>query len=247
VKLSSDGELIIVGVGPGDPSLMTLAAVRAIQDSTVISFPIAKSGQRSNAAKIAADVITSEKKEFPLIFPMVSDVDLRKKAWREAGDKLAGEVQKGEKVVFLCQGDSSLFASASYLLLEIKANHSECPIKIIPGITSFSAAAAAAHIPLALQQDQLLITPTPEDPTTLEKLLIEAFVSRRVVVLLKLGNRWLWVRPLLEKMNLLEDSLFAENVGFTGEKVISSIEIPAKDTPYFSLLLIRQSWPDVMP
>ena len=61
VKVSLDAELIIVGVGPGDPSLMTLAAVRAIKDSTVIAFPIAKAGQISNAAKIAADVITSEK------------------------------------------------------------------------------------------------------------------------------------------------------------------------------------------
>ena len=247
MKVSSDPELIIVGVGPGDPSLMTLAAVRAIKDSTVIAFPIAKAGQISNAAKIAAEVITSHKKELALIFPMVSDVELRKKAWREAGDKLASEVHKGEEVVFLCQGDSSLFASASYLLLEIKANHAECPIKIIPGITSFSAAAAAAHFPLALQQDQLLIIPTPEDSTTLEKLLIEAVVLRRVVVLLKLGKRWLWVRPLLEKMNLLEGSIFAENVGFAEEKIIPSIEIPAKATPYFSLLLIRQRWPDVIP
>tara|TARA_Y100001968_G_scaffold331915_1_gene388214 strand:- start:325 stop:1068 length:744 start_codon:yes stop_codon:yes gene_type:complete len=247
VKFSLDENLIIVGVGPGDPSLMTLAAVKAIQAATVIAYPIAKAGNVSNAAKIAADLITSEKKKLPLIFPMVSDVELRKKAWREAGHALASQVNNGETVVFLCLGDSSLFSTASYLVLDIKNNHPECRIRIIPGITSFSAAAAAANFPLALQQDQLLIIPTPEDSTTLEKLLIEACLLRRVVVLLKLGKRWLWVRPLLERMNLLEDSLFAENVGFEEEKIISSIEIPAKATPYFSLLLIRQRWPDDMP
>ena len=244
---NSNACLTLVGVGPGDPALLTLAAVKAIQESTVVAYPISKEGEGSLAAKIAAKWITEEKKQLPLIFPMVNEVHPRKEAWRKAGDRLVMAVEDGQRVVFLCQGDVSLFSSSSYLLLEIKLSHPKCPIKLVPGVNSFSAAAAIGHWPLALQQDQLLITPTPENPEILEKLLKESASLRRVVVLLKLGCRWTWVRPLLEKMNLLEASLFAQRVGLADEKVISSSEVPANSRPYFSLLLIRQGWPDVMP
>ena len=75
----------------------------------------------------------------------------------------------------------------------------------------------------------------------------DAAANRSVLVLLKLGKRWKWIRPLLEEMDLLEKSLFAQKVGFLEEKVLSAIEIPAIEIPYFSLLIIRQSWPSVIP
>ncbi len=241
-----EAQLILIGVGPGDPSLLTLAAVEAIKQATVVAFPVPKFGGNSFAADIASPWIEQGKKKIPLIFPMVSELELKKQAWREASEKLAFEVSNGEQVAFLCVGDVSLFATGSYLLLDIKSNYPECPIKIIPGINSFSAAAAAGHCPLGMQQEQLLITPTPEEPETLESLLQEARSLERILVLMKLGKRWSWVRPLLEKMNLLEETLFAKKVGFPDQKIMYSIDVPPGECDYFSLLLVRQNWNKIL-
>ena len=88
--------LTITGVGPGDPSLLTLAAVEAIQDSTVVSYPVSIIGGESLAAKIASKWITKDKKKLPLIFPMVADQNTLKSAWRFAGNELMKMIEKGE-------------------------------------------------------------------------------------------------------------------------------------------------------
>ncbi len=239
--------LTCVGVGPGDPLLMTLAAVKAIQKATLIAYPISAYGEESMAAKIASNWISTRQRRLPLLFPMVSDEQLRRDCWRSAAKQLVNAVEKGEEVVFLSQGDISLFSTSCYLLLEIKANYPQCPLSLIPGINSFSAAAALGQWPMAMQNDQVLITPAPDSPSLLRNLLAEAGSQGRVLVLLKLGKRWTWIRPLLEEMDLLEMSLFAQKVGLNEEKVLPSIDIPVSEKPYFSLLIIRQSWPEVIP
>tara|TARA_Y100001968_G_scaffold201299_1_gene184844 strand:- start:813 stop:1154 length:342 start_codon:yes stop_codon:yes gene_type:complete len=101
--------LTIIGVGPGDPSLLTLAAVDAIRESTVVSYPVSIRGGESLAEKIASKWITKDKKKLPLLFPMVDDQNTLKSAWRVAGKTLMKMAYGGEKVVFLSQGDISLF------------------------------------------------------------------------------------------------------------------------------------------
>ena len=239
--------LTIVSVGPGDPSLLTIAAVEAIKKATLISFPVATSGGQSNAAQIASNWIEEDKKLMPLHFPMSADVAALREAWRLASDQLAEAVSEGQKVVFLCQGDGSLFASSSYVLLDLKKNHPECKMKLIPGVTSFSAAAAAGLWPLCMQQDQLLIAATPNDQEALDVLLKEAKTSGRVIVLMKLGHRWEWIKPVLKTLDLLDGSLFAQRVGFADQVVMKAKDVPATSRPYFSMLLIRQGWPEVLP
>jgi precorrin-2/cobalt-factor-2 C20-methyltransferase len=150
-------------------------------------------------------------------------------------------------VVLLCEGDASLFASASYALLALAERHPTCPVAVIPGITAVAAAAAAGRWPLALQQDALLIRPTPESPAQLEGLLDTARDSGTVLALLKLGHRWAWVRPILEARGLLATALFAQRVGWPEQLLAPAAAVPGEEQPYFSLLLIRQVWPDVLP
>ena len=239
--------LKLVGVGPGDPSLLTMSAVDAIQKATLIAFPVANEGDDGVAFSIASPWISSNQKRLPLLFPMVCDSEPRKLAWNAAGQKLVSCVDQGEEVAFLCQGDISLFASASYVLLYIRKHHPDCPIELIPGVSAISAAAAAGAWPLSLQKDQLLILPTPDDPNCFEQIIDEAASSSRVLAFLKLGHRWTWVRPLLDKKGLLETSLFAQRVGFSDEQIVMANQITESERPYFSLLLVRQSWPEVLP
>ena len=239
--------LTITGVGPGDPSLLTLAAVDAIQASTVVSYPVSVIGGESLAEKIASKWISKDTKKLPLCFPMVNDQKTLKKAWRVAGNELIKMVENGEKVVFLAQGDISLFSTGSYLSKEFETYHPECFVKLIPGVTSFSAAAAISQLPLALQDEQLLVLPVPDACEDLKNILSQAALMNRVVVLLKLGKKWKWVRPLLRELDLLENSIFAERVGFSDQKIVKASLLSSEIRPYFSLLLIRQNWPSAMP
>ncbi len=239
--------LTITGVGPGDPSLLTLAAVEAIKESTVVSFPVSIRGGESLAEKIASKWISKDKKKLPLHFPMVEDENILKNAWRVAGIELMKMVEKGERVVFLSQGDTSLFSTGSYLSKELEKNHPDCVVKLIPGVTSFAAAAAMSKFPLAFQEEELLVVPVPESSKDLKVILAEALLMKRVVVLLKLGKKWTWVRSLLKELDLLESSIFAERVGFSDQQIFKASNVASENRPYFSLLLIRQSWPSKMP
>ena len=239
--------LTITGVGPGDPSLLTLAAVEAIQESTVVSYPVAIRGGNSLAEKIAAKWITQDKKKLPLYFPMVKDKNTLKSAWRFAGNELMKMVEKGERVVFLAQGDISIFSTGSYLSKALEKYHPECAVKLIPGVTSFSAAAAKSNLPLAFQEEQLLVLPVPDSYEDLKIILSDAATKKMVVVLLKLGKKWEWVKPLLEELDLIKHSIFAERIGLSDQRILRASELTTGIRPYFSLLLIRQNWPFMLP
>jgi len=239
--------LTLVGVGPGDPDLLTVAALRAIQAAAVIAYPVARLDAESMAARIAAPWLGAQQRHLPLFFPMVEAAEPRQQAWRAAAAALAAEVATGHGVVLLCEGDVSLYASASYVLLALRQNHPNCPVRLIPGITAVAAAAAAAAWPLALQQEPLLIRPTPQTPAELDALLTQASAGEAVLALLKLGPRWCWVRPLLESRGLLAGSLFARRVGWPDQMLCPGQHVPAEAQLYFSLLLIRQGWPPVLP
>jgi len=239
--------LTLVGVGPGDPNLLTVAAVRTIGAAAVVAYPVARPEAEGMAARIAAPWIRPDQRRLPLLFPMVSEAEPRRLAWHAAADALAAEVAAGQAVVLLCEGDASLFASASYALLALAERHPTCPVAVIPGITAVAAAAAAGRWPLALQQDALLVRPTPETPAQMEALLDTARDTAMVLALLKLGHRWAWVRPILAARGLLATALFAQRVGWPDQLLAPAAEVPGHEQPYFSLLLIRQVWPDVLP
>ena len=241
------GGLTLVGVGPGDPSLLTLAAVEAIRQAQVVAYPVGRPGADSMAARIATDWIRSDHQCLPLLFPMVEAAEPRRAAWETAAQQLQNIVRSGQRVALLCEGDASLFASCSYVLLAILQEGPDCPVTVIPGITSCSAAAAAGLWPLALQQDQLLVRPCPDTPEELGVVLDTAATTGQVLALLKLGRRWSWVQPLLKQRSLLDQALFAERVGWPEQRICSADAVDAEPRPYFSLLLIRQGWPDVLP
>lgn len=136
--------LTLVGVGPGDPELLTVAAVRAISAAATVAYPVAQPEAEGMAAAIAAPWIAPGQRRLPLLFPMVAEAEPRLAAWRAAAAALAAEVAAGRAVVLLCEGDASLYASCSYALLALAKRHPQCPVRVVPGITAVAAAAAAA-------------------------------------------------------------------------------------------------------
>jgi len=152
--------LTIVGVGPGDPSLLTIAAVDAIKKAKAIVFPISDYNKKSFAAEIVKKY-TKYKKNIPIIFPMARKDFDPDEIWSNAVEKIVKFIQNGESVALLCIGDTSLFASSSNILRLIKNNHSEIITKTIPGISSISAAAAFNDFDLLKKGETLIIKECP--------------------------------------------------------------------------------------
>lgn len=247
-SLDSNGApLALIGVGPGDPELLTLKAHRYLRAADVVAYPVARPEATGMAASIVEAYLEAGQTRLPLVFPMVTDADSLQQAWRAAAAALAQDVQAGRRVVFLCEGDVSLFATGSYVLLALQRYHPELPVAVIPGISSVAAAAAAGSWPLVFQKESLLIRPCPGTPEAMKVLLDQAAAGGTVLALLKLGMRWQWMQPLLAERGLLHQALFAERVGWPDQRVVSALEVQAGERPYFSLLLVRQGTNAVLP
>jgi len=228
----------IVGVGPGDPSLLTIAAVDAIKKAKVIVFPISDDNKKSFAAEIVKKH-TKFKKNIPIIFPMARKDFDPDEIWSNAVEKIVKFVKNGESVVLLCLGDTSLFASSSNILRIIKHNYPEIITKTIPGISSISAAAALNDFDLVKKGETLIIKECPSTKSELTSLIRQSRGNKIVLVMMKVGKRWNLVRETLEKEDIIKKSLIALSVG-TSDQIIQYASQYNQDVmPYFSLILIR--------
>ncbi len=230
--------LTIVGVGPGDPSLLTIAALEAIKKAKVIVFPISDDNKKSLAAEIVKKY-TKFKKNIPIIFPMARKDFDPDEIWSNAVEKIAKFIQNGESVVLLCLGDTSLFASSSNILKIIKVNYPEIITKTIPGISSISAAAAFNDFDLVKKGETLIIKECPSSESELTTLIRESKPNKTVLAFMKVGKRWNLVREILKKEDIINTSLIALSVGMPDQIIQYASQYKKEFMPYFSLILIR--------
>ncbi len=235
---SKSTSLTIVGVGPGDPSLLTIAAVDAIKKANIIVFPISDDNKKSFAAEIVKKYIKF-KKNIPIIFPMARKDFDPDEIWSKAVEKIVKFIQNGESVVLLCLGDTSLFASSSNILRLIKKNHSEIITKTIPGISSISAAAALNDFDLVKKGETLIIKECPSSNSELKCLIQESRGNKTVLAIMKVGKRWKLARETLKKESIIDTSLIALNVGMPDQIIQYASQYKDDTMPYFSLILIR--------
>jgi len=235
---SRSASLTIVGVGPGDPSLLTIAAVEAIKKAKVIVFPISDDNKKSFAAEIVKKY-TKFKKNIPIIFPMARKDFDPDEIWSNAVEKIVKFIQNRESVVLLCLGDTSLFASSSNILRIIKDNHPEIITKTIPGISSISAAAALNDFDLVKKGETLIIKECPSSKSELTSLIRESKGNKTVLAIMKVGKRWNLVRDILKKEDIVDTSLIALSVGMPDQIIQYASQYKKDFMPYFSLILIR--------
>ena len=230
--------LTIVGVGPGDPSLLTIAALDAIKKANVIVFPVSNDNKKSFAAEIVKKH-TKFKKKIPIIFPMARKDFDPDGIWSIAVEKIVKIIQKGESVVLLCLGDTSLFASSSNILGIIKNNHPEIITNTIPGISSLSAAAALNDFDLVKKGETLIIKECPSSNSELTSLIRNSRGKKTVLAIMKVGKRWNLVRETLKKEDIIDTTLIALSVGMPDQIIQYASQYENDIMPYFSLILIR--------
>ena len=235
---SDEVSFTVVGVGPGDPSLLTIAAVDAIKKAKVIVFPVSDDNKKSFAAEIVKKYIKF-KKNIPIIFPMARKDFDPDAIWTNAVEKIIKFIQNGESVVLLCLGDTSLFASSSNILRIIKGNYPEIITKTIPGISSISAAAALNGFDLVKKGETLIIKECPSSKAELTALIRESKGNKNVLAIMKVGKRWNLVREILKKEDIINKSLVALSVGMSNQIIQYASQYKKDLMPYFSLILIR--------
>jgi precorrin-2/cobalt-factor-2 C20-methyltransferase len=232
-------ELIAVGVGPGDPELITLKGLRAIQSADVIFTPLSREGDASIALQIATPWIDQERQRLvSLPLPMTRDAGQLRPAWQAAAATIQQELTGRQRGVYLLLGDPLLYGTFSYLWRELHTA-ANITVKIIPGITSFAAAAAAGGVPLTMADERFVVLPASyeTDMLTLQRLLNDF----NTVVLMKAGTALPTIVTALQQLNLLDHALYAERVGLEGEFITRDLRtLDLQHRPYLSLVIVRR-------
>ena len=230
--MATQGTLFGVGVGPGDPKLMTIKAGEVIRSVDVVAYPVNRSGE-SQARTIASALIPEEATELPLHIPMNVDPDPARDAYDSAANQISTFLLTGKSVAYLCLGDPMFYGSFMYLAARLAVTHK---IEVIPGITSLSACAAQTRLPLAGRTDVLSVIPATLEEPQLEVALRKADTA----VVIKVGRHMRKVREVLRKLNLAENAIVVENGTGQGERITLVEQVTDDEKPYFSTILVTR-------
>jgi precorrin-2/cobalt-factor-2 C20-methyltransferase len=228
------GKLYGVGVGPGDPELLTLKAARIVRDCPVLAVPLTSAGGDSYAFDVVAAMVRPSQRVLRLLFPMLKSPSARQGYRAEAAASIAAELQAGNDVAFLTEGDPLLHSTFIHVLHCLPAG---LEIEVVPGVSSINAAAAQAALPLVVGDQRLAVVPaTFEDIAELEEVL-RAFDT---VVLLKFARVFDQILDLLSRLGLLETSLIVERASHPAGRVLSDLAALRGQTVHYLSLLIVQ-------
>lgn len=223
------GTLYGIGVGPGDPELLTLKAHRLIRSCPVIAYPAPDTGP-SLARAIAADVIPETAIEIPMIVPMRAERFPAQTVYQDAAEQIAQHLNAGQDTAVLCEGDPFFYGSFMYLFARLAADHQS---EIVPGVSSLGACAAAARSPLVARNHVLTVLPGPLPDDVLRPRIEQA----DAIAIMKVGRHLPRLRALIGDMGLTARASYVERASMAEQITAPLAKAPA-DAPYFSMILI---------
>ncbi|MCB1493670.1 MAG: precorrin-2 C(20)-methyltransferase [Rhodobiaceae bacterium] len=228
------GTLYGVGLGPGDPELLTLKAHRLITGARVIAYPAPDTGE-SFARSIAADFIPAGADEIPIVIPMRTERFPAQAVYDAAAARIAAHLDAGTDVVVLCEGDPFFYGSFMYLFGRLAGDY---PAEIVPGVTSLTACATRAGRPLCARNETLTVIPGPVSDEALRVRLAE----KGAMAIMKVGRHLPRLREAIEAAGLTGRAVYVARATLADEVVLPLAEAPER-APYFSMILIAGSDP----
>ena len=223
------GTLYGVGVGPGDPELMTLRAHRLIESAEVVAYPAPDSGE-SFARSIAASAIPKDATEIPMIVPMRVERFPAQDVYAESAAAIAAHLEQGRDVVVLCEGDPFFYGSFMYLFVRLADRF---PTEVVPGVSSLGACSAALRRPLTARNDVLSVIPGPLPDDELR----DRIEAAEAIAIMKVGRHLPRIRALLDEMGVTEQAGYIERASLDEQTVLPLVDAP-ESAPYFSMILI---------
>ncbi|NET17779.1 MAG: precorrin-2 C(20)-methyltransferase [Okeania sp. SIO1H6] len=223
------GRLYGLGIGPGDPELLTLKAHRILTTVPVIAYPISENG-KALARAIVSEFIRPDQIEISM--PLPFDVKRSPHPYYDmAATKITEHLKVGTDVAVLCEGEPMLYGSFMYLFQRLSR---QFPTEIVPGISSTMASAAMLGVPITYHNDVLSIIPATLDEITLSDRL--AVVDAAVII--KLGRHFSKVCRVIDRLGLLDRALYIERATQSNQRIVDITEVEEGDVPYWSLILI---------
>ncbi|MCV6597428.1 MAG: precorrin-2 C(20)-methyltransferase [Mangrovicoccus sp.] len=229
--MAEQGVLIGVGLGPGDPGLITRRAAGLIEAAQVIAYP-ALAGGESFARSIAADLIPAGAAEIRIDVPMSRARKPAQDAYDQGAAEIAAHLQAGRDVVALCEGDPLFYGSFMYLQARLADRFL---VEVVPGVTSITACAAQARLPLAARDGVVTILPA----TLPDAQLSARMDGAETLVLMKLGRHLPRIRTFLAAQGLLDRATYVARAGLPDGVCLPLAEAP-EEAPYFSMILVAK-------
>ena len=225
------GRLFGIGVGPGDPELLTLKALRLLRAAPVVAYPAPEHGD-SFARSIVARWLEAGQHEIAIRFPMQPGTRSAG-IYEAAAAELAAELDHGNDIALLCQGDPLFYGSFIHLFARLAGRYR---IEIVPGVPSITACAAAASTPLVTRDEALTVVPATLGEAEIARRLSESDVA----AIVKLGRHFPKIRRVLCKLDLLDNAVYIERATLPTQRVAPLACVDAGEVPYFSTILIRR-------
>jgi precorrin-2/cobalt-factor-2 C20-methyltransferase len=232
------GTLYGIGVGPGDPELITLKAVKVLKQVAYVFAAASSKNDYSLALDIVRDHLPPGTPVDQLAFPMTFDPDHLEDAWMTNCEKVIEILKQGENVAFLTLGDPLTFSTFIYLMRKVRQRLPQIAVEAIPGITAFQAAAACANTPLAEGEESFTVVSGAKGGDRLK----EVITVSDNVVLMKTYKQFAHILSEIEKVGLKDNCCFVSRCGLEGEMVerdfrkMSELQKPN----YLSLMIIKK-------
>lgn len=226
------GKLYGIGVGPGDPDLITVKAQRILAHVPVIAWPAPLEGP-SLARTIAAPHIAGARHEIAIRMPMVAERFPAQQVYDRAADKISCCLRDGKDVAVLCEGDPFFYGSFLYLFARLAKEHR---VEVVPGVSSLTASAASLGAPLATRNDILTIIPAPLSETEIT----DAISGSSAFAIIKIGRHLDKVRKILDALNLTLHARYIEHATMDSQIVIDLADVDSDKAPYFSMILVHK-------
>ncbi|MCM3674469.1 MULTISPECIES: precorrin-2 C(20)-methyltransferase [Peribacillus] len=235
--MSNLGTLYGLGVGPGDPELITVKAFRVIQESPVIAYPKKRKGSKSYAHRIVEVYIRPEEKEMlGLVFPMTKDQAILDREWNGTVEKVWQKLYEGKDVAFVTEGDPLLYSTFIHMMKLMQELHPEVEIKTVPGISSFNGSASRLGIALADGDDHVAIVPARDDYEAMKK----AIEDHDAVVFIKVAKVIDLMITVLKDLDLLEKASVVTKVTSDEEVIWKVSELEGLELEYLTLMVVRK-------